>query len=155
MGDVNPYRNGLWPWFGFGGTAELTEADSSFAKGVNYDYRTRRVSEGNHVAERRSRADGVWKEISRGHKTQYIAGSACADEEGADLAARAAGQIRVHDEEDAALSERFHEVWPAAAELRDEARGLPAPPEATEAPQAAPPPRKLSAVERLKAGKPR
>jgi len=81
MPDLSPYLHGLHPWYGFGGHEEVTEVGMEFAHGKDHDYRTRRLGDEDFIAEQRPRG-GAWAELSRHHKTAYIAGMACAAAEG-------------------------------------------------------------------------
>lgn len=128
MSDISPYANRLSPWFGLGGHPEVTSENVQFTHGKEHDYRTRRLGDEDFVAEQRP-VSGAWKELSRGHKTAYIAGIACAAAEG-----RAQGV-----QAPAPPQPEFH--LPVTGRLP------------TTEPNTANPPRKLSAVERLKAGK--
>jgi len=91
MTDPSPYLNGLHPWYGFGGHPEVTEPDMFFVPGKAHDYRTRKLGDGDFLAEQRPRG-GEWQELSRGHKNAYIAGSACVRAEGLALQGRSGGE---------------------------------------------------------------
>ena len=86
----SPYLNGLNPWYGCGGHEEATSG-IEFVRGKEHDYRTREVDGGVFSAEQRRRG-GVWEEISSGHKTSYIAATACAMAEGRALARAKSGE---------------------------------------------------------------
>lgn len=127
MADLSPYLHGLYPWYGLGGHEEVTDEDTAFVHGKEHDYRTRKLGAEDFVAEQRPRG-GAWKELSRGHKTAYVAGIACAAAEG-----RARGVQTPAPPPAPMMLERLLEEQPGAEVLTVTA------------------PRKLSAVERLKA----